>query len=242
MREEVACRRISAWKLLLAVVAAVAAAFLAMSLAAMPAHAKIIDDGWHGFGTLKSGGVYRVVLDSETFGGERSFCFYDDTENGNFASPKSSNKKVAKVALRDQGNTIDVMFKKAGKVTITFKYKGKAKKVTLIAANYRNPLKSFKVGKTQYVKKYDKKPSYNDTYTDDSKESFKGKLVVTPAKGWKVVSIEGQMPKASKALKSGMKIKNTVGIVIVLKHAKTKTVEKIHLYSNYDEGGLSQYE
>ena len=96
---------------------------------------------------------------------------------------KSSNPKVVSVKkLRDGGFSMRV--RKTGKADISYVY-GDTKRIeSYIVKKYTNPCRSLKIGNTEYAKLFDKTPS---VHLDSKKLS--GKIVVKPAKGWKLVEI-----------------------------------------------------
>ena len=104
---------------------------------------------------------------------------------------KLSKIKVSKKAIKVKKTTIDglpylsIKAKKAvkGKLSFTAAFKGKKQnyKVTVTAVKYKNPFKSFKIGKTDYAKKFNK-----DTTTFYLKKGVSGKLSIKMNKGFKL--------------------------------------------------------
>ena len=73
-----------------------------------------------------------------------------------FKNVKNSNTKVAKVEVTQDGKALNITTKKPGKTKITYKYGGKTYKKKLVVVKYANPVKSFKIGKKNYVSKFKK--------------------------------------------------------------------------------------
>ena len=95
---------------------------------------------------------------------------------------KSSNKYI-KVAPRD--GYIRVEFgKKAAKSTITCTVKGVKLKTTFTVKKYTNPCKTFKIGKTNLLSKFNK----NDVLRTN-KAFKKQKLDIKLKSGWKISSV-----------------------------------------------------
>ena len=95
---------------------------------------------------------------------------------------KSSNKYI-KVAPRD--GYIRVEFgKKAAKSTITCTVKGVKLKTTFTVKKYTNPCKTFKIGKTSLLSKFNK----NDVLRTN-KAFKKQKLDIKLKSGWKISSV-----------------------------------------------------
>lgn len=96
---------------------------------------------------------------------------------------KVSNKKVC-TAEKGEG-AIFLYFNKQGKTTLSYKWKGKSHKVTIVFHAWKNPVKSFKVGGKQYAGKFKKQDSVHI-----GKKTISGKVSIKAAKGWKFKSIE----------------------------------------------------
>ncbi len=105
-------------------------------------------------------------------------------------SCKSSNSKIlsVKAVKSDEGYYyILVDPRKAGTVTLscTVKRGTKSYKIStkIKVINYKNPLSKFTIGKTKLLSNLDK--DANATFTD----TFKGKLSIKAASGWKIQAI-----------------------------------------------------
>lgn len=99
---------------------------------------------------------------------------------------KVSQKSIkVKKETRDGIPYLSIRAKKAvkGKVSLTAAYKGKKQnyKIKVTAVKYRNPFKSFKIGKTDYAKKFKK-----EAVTFTLKKGVSGKLSIKMNKGFKL--------------------------------------------------------
>lgn len=144
--------------------------------------------------------------------------------------PTSSNKKVL-TAASYYGN-INLTVKKAGKAVVTYSVKdydtNKTVKVqdTYKIYDYKNPIQSFKIGKTQLASKF------NDTPFCPITKNLKGKLSVSVKKGWKLVTIrqhrntlalDGMMSKNYTRLSRG----KNASIALSKKYYTTGSIEVI---------------
>ena len=150
------------------------------------------------------------------------------------AKVKVSNRKIVDTLEWFEG-VIDLSFKKPGKTTLSYKWKGKKHKVRITVKKYHNPLKSLKIGSKQYKGKFDKYAT-NVFWTYESGGSadsyLKGKIKVKPKKNWKVKSIK-YLKWNSEGLgkvKSGGKIPKSEGVIITCYNKKTKVTQELYLY------------
>lgn len=145
--------------------------------------------------------------------------------NKSVKNPKSSNIKVAGMGLRDWGSVkyLVVVPHKAGTTKLSFTYNGKKYTTTYTVMDWKNPVKKFTIGKTNIASKFKQSSSF--AY-NSSKRTFLGKKVsVSPASGWKVVSIEANTGKALKKIKNGATIpKSAYSVVVTLQHTKTGAI------------------
>ncbi|MDO5118005.1 MAG: hypothetical protein Q4D34_05915 [Eggerthellaceae bacterium] len=147
---------------------------------------------------------------------------------------KVSNKAIVDNLEWFEG-TIDLSFKKPGKATLSYKWKGKKHKVNITVKKYHNPLKSLKIGSKQYKQKFDKYAT-NVFWTYESGGSadsyLKGKIKVTPKKNWKVKSIKYLKWNSEGVgkVKSGEKLPKSEGVIITCYNKKTKVTQKLYLY------------
>ena len=143
--------------------------------------------------------------------------------------PTSSNKKVLTTATH-YGN-INLTVKKAGKAVVTYSVKDDNNKTVKVQDtykiyDYKNPIQSFKIGKTQLASKFNKTPFCPIT------KNLKGKLSVSVKKGWKLVSIrqhrntlalDGMMSKRDTRLSRG----KNASIALSKKYYTTGSIEVI---------------
>lgn len=111
---------------------------------------------------------------------------------------------------------------KPGKATISFKYCGKARKVTVTVKKYVNPCKQFLIGKKDYAARFNKNSNNcNVSYTYGKK-----KVYIVPKKGWKVKSITAMMYPSPIKVKNGAKLpasmKDGGNVCVVLQNTKNK--------------------
>ena len=95
---------------------------------------------------------------------------------------KNSNPDVAEV-LNKGSYGLTVKVKKAGTSTISFKYAGKKLSTTIVAYNWKNPCKSFKVGSKNLTSKFNRSRIYN---WNKQKKQWKAKISLKANKGWKL--------------------------------------------------------
>ena len=164
----------------------------------------------------------------------QTIAFGDMKAGKKITSVKSSNKKVAtvKVMKGQSGPTyIMITMKKVGTTKISYKLGGKKKTAVLKVVKWKNPVKSFKIGSTNYASKFKKAVNFTESIDLSAK-----RVAVKAARGWKVVKIlyyaGGDMPKK---IKNGTTLPNGTSFVsVVLKNKKTKAVENV-VVSYYPE-------
>ena len=120
-----------------------------------------------------------------------TFVFGDDTKDYKITDLKSSNKKVLTVStFYDSFTYLDIRTRAPGKATITFKAKVGSKtysyKCKVVVHTYENPVKSLKIGKTNYASEF----AYMNYFTLRAQKNLKGKLAITTNKNWKIKNIE----------------------------------------------------
>ena len=143
---------------------------------------------------------------------------------------QSTDPEVATLKIKSEDGQYGIYTTKAGKATVTFKAiaPGSATYVDwaidVKVTKYANPCKSFKIGKKNYVKKFKKQ------YWFLAPKKISGKLVIKPAKGWKMTGIEKYTDKAGtwKKVKNKKKIK-LVKNDSVLAHFKKKDIHEMVL-------------
>lgn len=124
--------------------------------------------------------TYKPGKDVNTFTSTISIMGCDKAKE--IKKLKSSNKNI-RVAARD--GYIRVEFgKKAAKSTITCTVKGVKLKTTFTVKKYTNPCKTFKIGKTNLLSKFNK----NDVLRTN-KAFKKQKLDIKLKSGWKISSV-----------------------------------------------------
>ena len=184
-------------------------------------------------------GTITIYLQDKTYGGYSHFS----CKKGKLTKAKSSNTKVVEVYPWGEdwkhANGITIIGNKKGKATVTYTYRGKKHRVKVVVKKYSNPLKTLKIGKKNYARKL-KKASYAGIA---KWKACKGKKVsVTPAKGWKIVSMrcgcynaDWSKYKAKKVRNGGKlpKAANGDGITITLKNTKNGAYQDIYAYFKY---------
>lgn len=147
------------------------------------------------------------------------------------ATVSVSNPAVAELIKKKMDSESETYYvihvKKAGKATITVKAKEPnagdetyvTKKIPIHCVKYVNAIKSFKIGKKEYKKKFKKV----DYFWQQKKVA--GKLNIKVKKGWKIKKIwfYNYADNTQKKIKNGKKItlkKNTAVIVWVKKKGK----------------------
>ena len=134
-------------------------------------------------------------------------------------NPKSTNSKVAGINVRKATKkkdgdvadyykiAVETIIKKAGKTTFSYSYTDKdgiARKdiVHYIIKKYTNPVKSLKIGKKEYRKKYN-----SIRHFAIAKKNIKNKkLNIQLKKGWKIGAINRITSKGVVQYKNGAKI------------------------------------
>lgn len=189
----------------------VASAFVAAILAAIVALSLGAGKAWASPLLLDNVGS----KDAMSILGKQGFRAYTGYKK-KVAAAKSGNTAVATVKVQN-GSTLMVTAKKAGKAKITCTVGGKKKSFTLVVKKYKNPVKTFKVGGKNYASKFKKARDYYGGHKA-------GKLTIKPASGWKLVSIYGDGGK----VKNGKKIDKFGFYQVELKNKKTGVVEYLN--------------
>ena len=117
---------------------------------------------------------------------------------------------------------------KEGKTTITCTVNKVKLKTTLTVKKYSNPLKTFKIGKTNYTSKYKNIDDYRD-----NKSYKKQKMVIETNKNWVIRSVyvhsgsstQTYRPNGTKLSKKVTLKKNYDDVYIYLYNSKTKVSE-----------------
>ena len=154
-------------------------------------------------------GTHYVMLDPT--GGEGNvWAVYDPDYNEKMTIAKSSKKSVAAVKYASKSG-FNILFKKPGKATITYKYKGKKYTHKFVVLKYTNPAKSLKIGSKNYATKFKKK-----SYLELGGSYAGKKLVATPVAGWKVKDVIVMNLTSEKHKKSGYKITKSDNYISVI--------------------------
>lgn len=127
-----------------------------------------------GFGNTKKNEVYLYSVPS-----------------GTVTNLKSSKTAVAAAVKKTYNGAafIYLKLKKAGKTTVSFKYKSKTYKITVTVQKYKNPVSSIKIGNTKLASSKFKTLS-TQTLKYSSYANKKQKITISLAKGWKLQSYE----------------------------------------------------
>lgn len=202
--------------------------------------------------------TYSGFLSMEQFDGKHVVYFGQKTETAAVltgmtpSNVKVSNKKVAVIPYSGPGE-LYVDFKKIGTTKVTYKVKGKAHTSTWIVKKYSNPFATLKSGSKDLKKfagasyfdgtitGYNSAPIYTGVQKDivyqdgtSSGGSISGlksgqKLVVKPAKGWKIYSLN----IAGNEIKSGSVVPKGTGTVsVVMQNKKDKTIVNYNISDN----------
>lgn len=104
-------------------------------------------------------------------------------------SVKSSNKKVISVSISEDRSEVIQRVRKPGRANLVIKAKSKNRtykiKQTLVVRKYKNPVKTFKVGKKDYASVFKNRM----VHSIKGKAAIKGKLSIVPQKGWEISEI-----------------------------------------------------
>ena len=125
---------------------------------------------------------------------------------------KSTIDNPSMLAFKEEDGYLYVILKKAGKTTIHLvatpvgSSEAKTYDINVKVEKYVNPLKTFKIGKKNYAKKFKK-----DDFWMVDKKKVSGKLKLKAAKGWKIVSIQKQIDSD---LMTVTKIKNNKKVTL----------------------------
>ena len=158
--------------------------------------------------------------------------------NGRVTKVRSSNKKVVQAQAQNAGaaDELHLLAAKPGKATVSFRYRGKTRKLAVTCRKWANPVRRLTLGGKNYASRFKTSPMV-------SAGSFKGKklkLKVTPASGWRLESISycglnaGGTGVKTKTLKNGATVpkgRSEYSVTIRLRHAKTGTEESLVIIS-----------
>ena len=111
-------------------------------------------------------------------------------QNAKITNLKSSNSKVAKVTLNKWPNgyySISLDIRKAGVTNISFQYNGKTLKQKVTVVQYKNPCQSFKIGKKDYKKYFQKSGNYQFC---SQKKDLTGTISIKPNNSKVTVTIK----------------------------------------------------
>lgn len=176
--------------------------------------------------------TYKPGSDANFYSGVISICGCN--KKSEIKKLKSDNKNI-KVVARD--GYISVQYgKKAGKANITCTVRGVKLKTTFTVKKYSNPLKSFKIGTTNFKSKYNKINSYRQT------KSFKNQtFTIQTNSGWKIKSVlltqngkyKYYYPNSSKFSAKISLTKDYDDIGMIIKNEKTGVSEYISFTNIY---------
>ncbi|MCI6498966.1 MAG: hypothetical protein PUD71_08515 [Lachnospiraceae bacterium] len=176
--------------------------------------------------------TYKPGSDATFYSGVISICGCN--KKSEIKKLKSDNKNI-KVVARD--GYISVQYgKKAGKANITCTVRGVKLKTTFTVKKYSNPLKSFKIGTTNFKSKYNKINSYRQT------KSFKNQtFTIQTNSGWKIKSVlltqngkyKYYYPNSSKFSAKISLTKDYDDIGMIIKNEKTGVSEYISFTNIY---------
>ncbi|MCI8483807.1 MAG: hypothetical protein HFH41_05660 [Lachnospiraceae bacterium] len=104
-------------------------------------------------------------------------------------SLKSSDPSIARPYIDKNGNIRVYFFKKTGKAVISFKIGSQKLSSTINIKKYTNPLKTFKVGKKNFLSHFNNSTEYNYFHTSPWKNQ---KVSIKAASGWRISSLSMQ--------------------------------------------------
>ena len=176
-------------------------------------------------------------------GGTVALCYYPQQASSwdnqcafLIPSGKVSNVKVSKKAVlgfsQDKFGTshyyLALELKKAGTSRLTYTYKGKSHKVTIVAKKYANPCTKLMLDSTNIAPKFN---TMHDAYVQ---RTAKRKIKVAPKAGWKIEGIYCQGASgATKKLTNGGKIPAKCKYVWVdMLETKSKMKVRLNIYAN----------
>lgn len=149
-------------------------------------------------------------------GGTVALCYFPQQSNswdnhcvflvpsGKVSNVKVSNKAVLDTTQSKFGTShyyLELYLKKAGKSKLSYTYKGKTHKVTIVAKKYVNPCKKLMLDSTNITKKF------NTAREAFVQRTAKRKIRVAPKAGWKIEGIYCQGASgATKKLTNGGKV------------------------------------
>lgn len=164
--------------------------------------------------------------------------------NGKVVKLKSNNKKVVTVdesILGGLHGEKEIYFtpKKVGKTTVTFQVKNgkKVQKFTtkVIVKKYSNPIKSFKIGKTQYASKFKR------TNFIEPKKGATGKLSIKLKSGWKIKSIRHHRAKDCRDVKvknnKKMRLRDGDSLIVTVYNKKQNLEYEMIIYCHSSDYG-----
>lgn len=218
-------------------VAVIATLFVIASLMACPARSYaselVAASTDSSAGALKVQAVKTYVLPCTTSGNG----YFAMIGEGSIISPsnvKSSDERVATAYAADSG--IRIFTNKAGKAKITYKTNGKKASFNVVVKKWVNPMKSFKVGSSEYAKGFKSDWAY---FYNSTRKLLTGKVSIKPAAGWELTSLVthkktelGDFPQPygeDLELSNGAKVKNRVWILAYFKNSKTGLEERVQL-------------
>ncbi|MDO4400692.1 MAG: hypothetical protein Q4D27_07080 [Coriobacteriia bacterium] len=139
---------------------------------------------------------------------------------------KSSNKKVVAVSQSGEFKAMfQMQLKKAGKAKVTFKYKGKSYTMNVVVAKYTNPVKTYKIGSTNYASKFKKTPFYFA-----GGKVLKGKVTVKAATGWKFKHFEFYKNGKLKTAKTRKLTGSEGQVTAVMQHKKSGALAYVSVF------------
>lgn len=97
---------------------------------------------------------------------------------------------------------LHIIPKKAGSTTITFTYGGKTWKSKINVSKWESPCKTFKVGRRDYSKYFEKASKYDLC----GEKSVTSKVQIVPKSGWKLTKIERGHDGVSTPIKNGSNV------------------------------------
>lgn len=157
------------------------------------------------------------------------------------SNAKSSDTSVATVevqAFKANGKrfyVLGVYVKKTGTTNISFKWGSKAYTVKYKVVPYANPVKSIKIGSKDFTKKFAPKAltwGSDSVMAGTSANSYSGKVVIKPAKGWTVKRIwcwKNASSTSPKFVKNGAKVSSVKSVWISM--TKGSQMELLYIYA-----------
>ena len=169
-------------------------------------------------------GTMVVSMDKQDTPG---ICFWS-RHSSMPAAVKVGNPKLVKVSVTP--GTIELVAKRPGTTTISYRWNCKKHTVRIKVVKYQNPVASFKIGSKQYKSRYARGTTVD--FGNAKSKKWPGAVNVQAAQNWRIVKITvtGKGYDAKK-IRNGSKLPaNTYVLAVTLQNTKTKCVETLNMF------------